>query len=92
MVSLWGSVTTPLGQKARSTPSYRAASLEEEIVDNAIREQGVHRIKVEAKSVLTFNLIFKPTLPGYYEFILPLFLENFIRNESLSKVVSCSAI
>jgi hypothetical protein len=38
MVSMWGSLTTPLGQKVKtSTPTYRAASFEEEIVDNAIR-------------------------------------------------------
>jgi hypothetical protein len=73
---MWGSSSTPLGQRAKAaTPSFRTASFEEELVENAARgEQGVQRIKVEAKSVLTFHLVFKPTLAGYYEFVLPLFL------------------
>ncbi len=93
MISLWNSVTTGIGQKSKSsTNSYRSASFEEEIIDNAIKDSGVHRIKIEAKSTLTFNLVFKPTIAGYYEFLLPIFLENFIRNESLTKFITCNAI
>lgn len=54
--------------------NYRAAAFEEEIIDNAIKEAGVHRIKIDAKSILTFNLVYKPTIAGYYEFVLPIFL------------------
>jgi hypothetical protein len=68
MVSLWGSVSTPVGQRAKSsTPSFRTASFEEELVENAVRgEQGVQRIRVDAKSTLTFHLIFKPAVAGHY--------------------------
>ena len=70
----------------------RSSALEEEIIDNAIKEAGIHRIKIEAKSIYTFYLIYRPTVAGYYKFMLPLFLENFIRNESLSKSLICFVI
>ena len=49
----------------------------------------MHKLKIEPKSVDNFNLVFKPTEPGFYEFILPIFLEGFIRNDNLTKIVSC---
>ena len=74
MISLWNSTNIGIGQKSKAMTNYRAATFEEEIIDNAIKEAGVHRIKVDAKSILTFSLVYKPTAAGYYEFVLPIFL------------------
>ncbi len=38
-----------------------------------------------------FYIVFQPKLPGYYEFELPLYLENFIKNDLLNKVITCFA-
>lgn len=74
-ISLWNSVTTPVGQKSKPVSNnYRSASFEEEIIDNAIKECGVHKIRIDSKSILSFYLVYKPITTGYYEFVLPLFL------------------
>ena len=41
---------------------------EDNILDNACAESEIHKLKIQPKSVYTFYLIFKPKLPGFYEF------------------------
>lgn len=51
----------------------------------------IHRIKVEAKSICKLGLLFAPTIPGLYEFELPIYIDNFIKNDMIIKTVSCYA-
>jgi hypothetical protein len=54
-------------------------------------EAVIHKIKVESKTTLKFYLLYRPKVPGIYQFQLPIYIENFITNESMSKVVRCFA-
>ena len=36
-------------------------------------------------------LLFQPKVPGFYEFQLPIYIENFIKNDNMAKTVSCFA-
>ena len=81
--SFWGSSTVGLQQKGRSVAN------EEHIIENAETGKDVHRIKVEGRSQMLFWLVFRPTTPGFYEFLLPLYLDNHIRNQALNRLVTC---
>jgi hypothetical protein len=98
MASFWEATVQPIRdahtfKRLQSSTSYgKGAAVEEEIIDNAIQEASVQSIKIEPKSVYSFNLVFKPVATGYYEFLLPIFLEGFIRSDSLTKVISCLVV
>ena len=44
------------------------------LTEKTIGEAIIHKIKVESKTTLKFYLLYKPKIPGYYEFQLPIYI------------------